>query len=385
MRSLRLACRISLLAATSALFLFLATVVTIHLRNRILRHRGEELLRDMQSINLRQTTLSDVQPIFHRWRPWGKYEYDGECSQFRCAFNISLSPINTPLNQFLYVHDKAFDLAARLGYHPTGLGARIIVLDGRVWGEAIFFGMETRRYENGERYTELVSGEAISVARTELLSPGTHWDVHPEYEISWPTNRKNEIRFRFTPFADPNDVHRLMALDFSCLTRSTPCLDKKDIMPVALAQVTSWSSLPYPIIPDCKNPDPFLLQRWARDARNVIVAKLAAEKPARGYKPEFHVNERTLILQRTLKAAKPSAGLFPASFWMFDFPEPGIRYSDGDSAIFFLKDDNFDAYSLERCSPLAASDRNLSIVTRGIAQDTRPPGLPDFATDLLSR
>ncbi|HWF38684.1 MAG TPA: hypothetical protein VG322_09205 [Candidatus Acidoferrales bacterium] len=383
MHSFRLICRIAAFAAFGILSLLSITVVIVLVQNHILRHRAEELLRDMQTIDLRQTTFADVQPIFQHWRNWGNY--DGPCTQSRCAFNISLRPFNTRLNEILLLHKKTFDVASFLRYQPAGVGARIIVLDGRVWGEAIFFGVEIwRPYENGNTFTEFVSGEATSVARTQMLARGRHWNVHPEYSISWPTNLKNEVRFLFTPFADPNDVHRLMALDFSCLTRSKPCLDKKAIMPVALSQVALWSRLSDPPNPECENPDPTLLKQWARDARHVVIAKLGKKGPARGYKPEFHLNERALILQKVLKSSKSSTRPFPPAFGMFEFPGQEIQYQNGDSVILFLKDDNFDDYSIEGCSPLALTQRNLSIVSHGIAEDTRPTGLPDFATGVFS-
>lgn len=382
---LRTLLRIILLTLLTLFVIASVTFATARIRRHTLRRGAELLLRDMLTINLRETTFQDVQPLFRRWRRWGKF--DDSCTALHCAFTISLSKIDTPLNQFLYLHPRVFGSASFIGEPPTAINARVIVLNGRVWGETISFGMEIRDwYDDGKLFFRIVSGEATSVARTELLRRGRNWRVHPEYAIWWPTNQQDEVRFDFTPFTNPADVHRLMALDFSCLTSGKLCTNKKDIMPPALKQVASWSSLPDPSDQNigCEDPDPLALLQWARDARHVVVVKVGPRRPARGYKPELHLFERPLALQNVLKTARPSGEFLPSTLWMFEFPGSKASYHEGDSAILFLKDDNFDGYSLEGCSPLPATTSYLSIVNRGIAQDTRRPGLPDFAVEALS-
>ena len=45
----------------------------------------------------------------------------------------------------------------------------------------------------------------------------------------------------------------------------------------------------------------------------------------------------------------------------------------------FFRDDKFGPYSTSGCGPLPLTPAHLLSVRRGIAEDTRPSGLPDYA------
>ena len=267
--------RIALWTCTSLVIVGVVTVIGIRVHRHVLRHRAELLLTDMESIGLRRTTFSDVQPILLRWRRWGKY--DGPCNQTHCTFDILLAGgFDTPLNRFVYDHDAVLSLLIRLGESPAVIHARFTVFDGIVWSEGITFGIDTQVWgSDGRRYIELISGEASSVSKIDPVLRGLHWRLHPDYGIRWPDNLPNEIRLQFTPFADPADIHRLMALDFSCLTRLVPCKDKNDIMPVALRQVADWNALPDDPADDLEHQCKYEAANEisARDARNVVIAQ----------------------------------------------------------------------------------------------------------------
>jgi hypothetical protein len=361
----------------------LIAVVTIRTQRSILRHRAETLLADVQSVNLRHTTFRDVQPMFNRWRRWGKYE--GSCTQERCTFDIWLSRLGGPLNEFLYRHNRIFDFAGYLGERPTAIHARLVVLDGFVWADVIAFGIETRRWStDGKPYLEIVGGEATSVSKAPFLR-GSDWRMHPDYAIWWPTNLQNEIRLEFTPFANPVEIHRLMVLNFVCLTRKVPCRDKRDFMPAAMAQVDYWSSLPSDPRAtelECQDPDPLLLELSARDAQNIVIAKVGVKRPHAG---PGGLHERALIVKQVLKTSDSLKTQVPSNFWMFEFPGSNVDAPSGSLVIVFLRDDNFDGYSLDGCSPLATTAAHLSSVRRGIAEDTRPSGLPSYAGAVSSR
>lgn len=184
-RAARIICLIGLFFLTMTALTIVLTMVTVRIHQEILRHRAESLLVDMQWVRLRETSFQDIQPILRRWRRWG--EYDGPCTPARCTVDIWLSRFDSPLNKFLYIHERAFDFASHLGEHPTAIHARLMVLNGIVWGEDVHFGIEIREwYPDGKPYIGLVSGEATSVSRVSL-TPGSHWRLHPDYVIWWPT------------------------------------------------------------------------------------------------------------------------------------------------------------------------------------------------------
>lgn len=388
MRGLRSAGGTFLWVFACVLAVSLVTVVSIRVHLYILRHRAELLMADMESITLRQTTFVDVQPLFLRWRHWG--EFEGPCSEARCKFDISLSEVDTALNRFLYRHDALFNLAASLGVRPTRIRAELTVINGLVWSEGIAFEIENRGwYPDGKPYVDIMSGDATSWS---ILDPvGTaewHWRLHPDYTIWGPSNLPNVISLNFTPFANFAEIHRLMSLNFSCLTRIVPCKTDNEIMPEAFARVAYWSSLPDDTSSQ-KNPcdDALKIEYSARDSRNIVIATVSTKRVVRDYESEpggqhFHEQLRMLILQERLK--NTGINKAPSRIFLLDSPElwtPGseVQLRPGSSVFLFYKDDSFDRYSLTGCSPSDVTQPNLAAIRRGIAEDNRPPGLPEHA------
>lgn len=172
-----------------------------------------------------------------------------------------------------------------------------------------------------------------------------------------------------------------MFLNFACLTRRVPCSDKKDIMPAAFVEAMGWFLLPREASdqkPLCEEPDPRVLELAARDARNIVIAKVGATK--RPYTGPGGLYERTLLLEEILKARGLPKSRIPTKFWMYEFPRHGGPLNVGMSAIMFLRDDNFNGNSFDDCSPLSVTAAHLSIVQQGITEDTRPVNLPSFAS-----
>jgi hypothetical protein len=362
------------ICAVLAILVFIAAVIS-RTERHLLRHRAERLLADMQSISLRQTTFRDVQPIMSRWRRWGTY--DGPCAATHCSFAIELKNLDTPLNRFLVEHNTAFALATVFGQPPTTIRAHFSVFDGIVWSESIGFGIETQgRDSDGRRYIELIGGSANSVSKLDPGFWGPQWHLHPDYNIWWASNWQNQVQLEFTPFANPADVRPLMELNFSCLTRLTPCRDKNDIMPVALAQRDYWLSLRNNSIrwtPDCD--DPMTIERLARDSVNVVIAKVEDGRVVSEF-PELSSRDyhMTLALQSELRTSARWNNQIILKLSR-NFPMSDTLPQIGSSVIVFFQSDGFGEYSTGGCTPLSATAERLAAVRRGISADNRPHGL----------
>jgi hypothetical protein len=366
----------------SLLTLISLLVATVRINRYVLRYRAEALMRNMQSISLRRTTFEEVQPVLRRWQQWGTYH--GPCTAQRCTFFIELCDLNSPLNTFLYNHQRLFTLASYVGERPTVVRAVIGVIDGVVWREGIAFGIENRVWNpDGRPLVELVGGSASSTSKTEWVYLGPHWNLHPEYTIHWPTNLPNELSLDFTPFANSTEIHHLMSMNFSCLTRWTSCSTKNDIMPTAMARVAYWNSLPYdPDVWEKQCNDPTAIELFARDSPNVLLVQVVANKAV-----SQKIGEQTFQMRRitfrTQDALKLHSASTPESFtFVFNdpisVPPPPIALRPGARMVLFFRD-TVDRWSLSGCSPTVPTSTNLAAVRRGVSEDTRPPGLPEFA------
>ncbi|MGH9735536.1 MAG: hypothetical protein ACRD8A_13210 [Candidatus Acidiferrales bacterium] len=202
----------------------LTVLIGIRVERHVLRRHAEALMADMQSITLRETTFQQVQPIFRRWRRWGKFIRP--CSPARCEFDIRLHDLDSRPDRYLYRDHAVFQLASLVGESPTAISARIGVLNGVVSSEQIGFAIETPGH--------LLSAQTASSPRIDLPR-GAHSTPAPNYAVWSPPNFPDMVRLEFTPSADPSRIHRLMAIDFSCLTRWRPCQSRDQIMPAAMS------------------------------------------------------------------------------------------------------------------------------------------------------
>jgi hypothetical protein len=78
---------------------------------------------------------------------------------------------------------------------------------------------------------------------------------------------------KFTPYAAPEDVYRLMQLNLSCLTRWHPCVTQSDIMPAAWVQYLAERSQVNQSeeIPACS---PTIMEILGRDSANIATGEV---------------------------------------------------------------------------------------------------------------
>jgi hypothetical protein len=135
----------------------------------------------------------------------------------------------------------------------------VFVQDGLVWGKgfSLFLdvpaGTGQKALAAGYGYTLI--GRAETVSRFSF--PITSWPqltLHPCYTVSTPSGCTACLAaiVRFTPFADPSDVARLMDFNLACLTRQVACRTREDVMPTAWKQYLAEKMLSS--APACKEP-----------------------------------------------------------------------------------------------------------------------------------
>ncbi|MFZ0521912.1 MAG: hypothetical protein WAL95_12870 [Candidatus Acidiferrales bacterium] len=333
-------------------------------------------MANIQSITLRQTQFDTVKPLFRRWERFG--EYGGDCSEKHCEFKVTLQDGMSNFPNWLHYS------VAQL----SGRAARVIagfeVIDGIVWAK--YFDVEVEmlplRGANGKLFSTTLLGIAESRSR---FFPPYYWggiSLHPNYVINRPGGCEGCVAayVYFTPYADPQDIRRLMQFNLGCLTRWRACRDQADIMPVAWTQYSEEQAKleAQPASPKCS---PRIAEMLGRDTENAAIVDVVASRVEDGVaEDKFQVS--TVRLSVRLKHAE---------FWNVGENEEVRVFNDavalgsdnlpsavhpGTRFIFLFAHRNWPGKNspsiwLETCGAIPFTESNLGIVKRGIGQDFR--------------
>ncbi len=255
---------IASIGVSVALFLL---VVASQVEQCIYRSRAELLLSQVQSLELGKTPWPEAQRQLKHWA--GESKFNDQCNRTECSVQITLlEPVYGFLSRSLiFVHlDDYLRWLLKMSYdegpfvrmvssltegymviggRPTKITATVGMRDGHVWSKGFLVNIETYWHRipkaDSDRWFEYALIASInSVQRLDYgrTLDGDQITLHPNYIISRPGGCEGCIEgyVNFTPYADPDDIHRLMQLNLSCLTRIRPCLDQSDIMPAAWGQ-----------------------------------------------------------------------------------------------------------------------------------------------------
>ncbi|HUJ40458.1 MAG TPA: hypothetical protein VLW54_07925, partial [Candidatus Acidoferrales bacterium] len=370
---------------------------------RVFRHRAERLLSEVQSMELRKTPWNQAQ---NQLQHWGSSRSTNEpCNEHECSLTITL-------DEFVYRHVAQRNLFIKLddylrrrlklsydtgpfvrlelallraymwaGGHPAKVFATIGMRDGVVWSKGLWVIIETPTHKFpgsfGEEWAEYaLIAEVHSVPRFDLsgccqINP--QLALHHDYEIGQPGGCELCVLgwARFTPYAAAADVHRLLELDLSCLTRWHPCLSQSDIMRSGWDQYlaerprveSSWDHLA------CS---PAILEILGRDSADIAAGEVLDYQAGVDGQGNSNGVARVRALQRLKGAADWRVGEtreIPV-FWATDQANPNIRA--GTKLIFFgdwARQEEFHIDPREICSESPANEANLDSVRRGIEQD----------------
>jgi hypothetical protein len=372
MKHLALTRRTLLYVAFAAVATLFAALGAIQLQQRIFRHRAEQLLADVQSLKLRETTFGEAQGLFRSWKDFGKY--DGECTEKHCEFQIIMETFVESQQFRFFGRQWLQNDYVRLGARPAQLFARIGVENGIVWGKAfdLHVGIPYTDPEDGYFLINLM-GHSGTVSRFASRRPDYTWNT--DYVIGSPSGCEGciELSAKFTPYADPRLVQRLMDINLSCLGPWSTCRERKDIMPAAWNQFYEDSAAhPHPLYePDCNEKTVVFLARDAQSAAIVEVLAIRREKgdygrdilfptvrlltPLKriigwdvGAKREIMITDKSVALAKT----NPLSEVRPGRRFIHLFTSPDME---------------------EPCAAVPLTPHNLDLVRRGIALDYLAP------------
>jgi hypothetical protein len=360
--------RVALWLASIVLAALCLIVGAIQIQQRVFHHRAALLLRDIQSIKLRQTTFSEAQVIFNRWRRYGKYE--GSCTAQHCEFQVSTETYLESTRFRFFGRDWLLNTCIRLGARPAFISGRIGVENGTVWDKS-FDLMVVVPDEKFHSYALMENGGTVS--RFANYRPNYTW--LPEFEVGWPGGCEGCVGIfaKFTPYADPKIVDRLMDVNVSCVLPWSGCREKPDILPGAwkqraeddAAHPRAWAQL------ECSERTMHFLARDAESAGvfQVLASRVEKESDGRSV-PYFKVRLVTQLKRmndwkagavREIPIPEDCVSLAPAN-----------RLSDirvGSQLILLLSN----GWVEEPCGAVPLNPHNYEVISRGLALDYLAP------------
>jgi hypothetical protein len=269
----------------------------------------------------------------------------------------------------------------RIGGRPARVLATIGMRDGVVWSKGLSVFIETYAQEVPEFFGTTPGGYTL-IADTHSAPRFDYYDyrwisaqlkLHPDYMVGRPGGCEICVEgwAKFTPYAAPADIHRLMQFDLSCLARWRPCLTQSDIMPAAWAQHEAEQ----PHVDELRDQlacSQSIIEMLGRDSANMVTGEILGYHERVDGKGYQHVDVRIRVLERLKGAAEWKAGETRDVSDLSGIGGDSTRLRTGTQLIFFggwgsSKELRIDpGYG---CPILLLNETNLSLVRRGIAQD----------------
>jgi hypothetical protein len=398
----------SLRRALLALFLslcvlFFFALIVSQIEQHLFRRRAELLLAEIQSLELRKTPWQQAQTQLQRWR--ANTEVGGQCNEQKCSLKITLDELvlayASKTNLFVKLDDYlrwrlklTYDVGPfvrlefvllraymRIGGRPARVLATIGMRDGVVWSKGLSVFIETYAQEVPEFFGTTPGGYTL-IADTHSAPRFDYYDyrwisaqlkLHPDYMVGRPGGCEICVEgwAKFTPYAAPADIHRLMQFDLSCLARWRPCLTQSDIMPAAWAQHEAEQ----PHVDELRDQlacSQSIIEMLGRDSANMVTGEILGYHERVDGKGYQHVDVRIRVLERLKGAAEWKAGETRDVSDLSGIGGDSTRLRTGTQLIFFggwgsSKELRIDpGYG---CPILLLNETNLSLVRRGIAQD----------------
>ncbi len=385
----------------------LLVLATIQGEQYLQRSRAERLLRQLQTVDLRVTTFSDVERVFGR-----RAIKSAKCDSASCDYAIQLeSPIGwqalSRVLQRLHIPSQpVFHALLRLGGHLAEVDAKIAVRNGLALSKSL------KILVSGQQDRWLI-GRVESVPRLPRprISESFHAELvhYPDYVIGEPGGCTGcaEGYVLFTPHTPDEDVRRLMNFDLSCLTRWRPCSTQADILPSAWAQYEDTvqkpdpSSAPTPGLPIAwrenerewrlRNPmldrisDPRLVEVLGRDATDVAVLEIIQIERRNEFceyvlrEGRFQPTGKMCVelrpAARVLQVLK-GGGWHEGQSITLQASEDELRFDNNERLIVLLNPFwPTDIFDVLRWQVLPPTPENLALVRIGIAEDYENSGI----------
>jgi hypothetical protein len=379
------------IVSIAVLILIASLTAFVQFQQHLLRWRAEHLLADIRDLQLGKSTWPDAQKIMTRWGAWG--EYRGSCTSERCSYRIELDESygafsyathrqNSPGDFLVECCRRLYPIYFVLGGRSAAVLARVDIIDGHIWAKDYLMAVDVLTQVLPEQDGYMLFSSGTTVWRSEDFRRQLN-ARHPEYVIGRPGGCEGceAIYARYTPFADPSEVNRLLNFNLNCLTRLIPCRHRGDIMPANAKLMSDEEARLDAKLQTERNPadscfsDPEFL---GRDRANVVTARVVSVTPQRSEFGEVQVQLRLIERLKngtfwrdgsTRSANLPSIVAGSSSNDMRP-PQPGEDLLLAIPSAFPGQPMN--VVNVAPCDAIPLSSENLRATQRGIALDIVP-------------
>jgi hypothetical protein len=222
-----------------AVLLVICWCVFVRAYDRWFQWKAESLLHEIQNLEVRKSTWSDVERIRAKFARNAKS--DGACTPVHCDLEISLLHwdfywrLGKELSWFDPVEMKAVELA---GGRWGSVDATLRVRAGVVWGKDF-----TTLMLHPEHYLLIAEANTISHFADHTYQVDIQ---HPNHSFGRPGGCETckALWAKVTPYASSDEFRDAFAFDLSCLASTLRrCTEMDQFMPVAARHVADWSSV----------------------------------------------------------------------------------------------------------------------------------------------
>ncbi len=360
-------------------------VAAIQVEQRIFRYRAELLYDDVIAIQLRRTTFDELEPMLQRWN--GDVTHGTPCFKEHCDLVITMRhPIFMTASDARRFH-AYLNVYRRLGGRWAVAIARIHVRNGFVWGEDYLVGFDVAPFKDadGRRITYFGQDFMSTVPRANPWRlMWSHLRERPEFEISLRHKCGACLDVNFSPYANPQDIRRLTAFNFSCLTAWRPCRYLQDVAPAAFAALPKKMPASRWEAASCDLPSVRIVSRDTEDAAIFDVI-------AKRNDPRYSGDEKRILTVRLVERLKRALFWIPGEEGEVDLygNSPSLaplelenNVRPGDHVIVLFERSGEPSATpmvgAETCGVIPYSKENLQVVQSGAADDERIEPLIEY-------
>lgn len=263
--------------ALIALGILLAPWLWVQGEAWMFRYRTRRLLANIRSFQTHQMSVAEIQDAFYR-----AASNDLTCGKSSdwCEVDLNLPSLGAESNPA--GDDREWPEKVRRVYRFYGGRLGYVRAIAHFWNGSAYFSYQlvlenpTPSVHSGSFDDTFISGGVNSTSGFPIRSDWQGLNLHPGYVIGatkMASVSNPNILVVFGPYAAPDDVTRLAVMDFSCVTRWTPCRAPEELMPEAAAQYKRE----HPEVERLRKEhacSPEMVRLMARDAQHAAVVEM---------------------------------------------------------------------------------------------------------------